>query len=336
LLDDLVGDIQTPLYMLLAATGCVLLIACLNVANLLVARAAARRKELAIRTALGSSRWRLRGEQLTESFVLSAAGGAAGFLLAYSVIQWLVRTRRDMTRAEAIHIDGVVVAFAVGLIFLCAAFAGLISSASAPDDRLVSSLQESSRSHSAGRGQANLRKLLLSLEGALTVVLLVAAGLLLKSYERLRSSNLGCIVSNVLTLHFSLPEAQYTQPAQRVNCFETLLARVRNLPGVQAAGLVTGVPGEGYYGDNGFTIAAHPPLPLGQLQYAIVRWCDPGYLSALGIPILRGEAFDKNSDWTGPRKSWSVIRLHGNFCLMRIPLASTCLRLAASPTKSSA
>ena len=292
LLEDLVGEIKTPLYVLLAATGCVLLIACLNVANLLVARAAARRKELAIRTALGGSRWRLLGEHLTESFVPSAAGGGAGLLLADAVMQWLVSTRQDMSRAETIHIDGGVVAFTVGLIFLCAAFAGLISSVSATDDGVLSSLQDASRSNSAGRARVGLRRCLLSLEVGLTVVLLITAGLLVKSYERLRSSNLGCVTHNVLTMGFGLPEAQYTQPAQRVNFFETLLASVRSLPGVEGAGLSTGVPGQGYMEDNGFAIAEHPPLPLGQIEGAIVRWADPGYFAALGIPVLRGQAFD--------------------------------------------
>jgi predicted permease len=292
LLEDMVGEIKTPLYVLLAATACVLLIACLNVANLLVARAAARRKELAIRTALGGSRWRLLGEHLTESFVLSAAGGAAGLLLAYAVIQWLVSTRQDMRRAEAIHIDGGVVAFTVALIFLCAAFAGLISSVSGKDDRVLSSLQETSRGHTAGRARVGLRRWLLSLEVGLTVVLLIAAGLLLKSYDRMRTSNLGCVTNNVLTMGFGLPDAQYTQPAQRVNFFETLLARVRSLPGVAGAGLVTGVPGQGYMEDNGFAIAEHPALPQGQSDYAVVRWADPGYFAAIGIPILRGRAFD--------------------------------------------
>jgi predicted permease len=292
LLEDLVGDIKTPLYVLLAATACVLLIACLNVANLLVARAAARRRELAIRTALGSSRLRLLGEQLTESFLLSAAGGALGLLLAYAVVQWLVSARQDMSRVESIHIDAVVVGFTLALILLCAIFAGLISSVSASGDRILSSLQESSRSHSGGHSRANLRKLLLALEVGLTAVLLITAGLLLKSYEHLRSSNLGCITENVLTMSFSLPVAQYTKPPQLVNFFEILLARVRSLPGVQAAGFVTAAPGQGYYGDTGFTIAEHPPLPVGQSQYAIFRSADPGYFAALGIPILRGDTFD--------------------------------------------
>ena len=150
LLEDMVGDIKTPLYVLLAATGCVLLIACLNIANLLVARSATRRRELAIRAALGGSRRRLLGKHLTETFLLSAVGGAAGVMLAYAVIQWFVATRQDMSRVEAIHVDGVVVAFALGLIFLCALFAGMVSSLSVSGDHILSSLQESSRSYSAG------------------------------------------------------------------------------------------------------------------------------------------------------------------------------------------
>src|SRR6266446_1781731 len=291
LLEDVVGDIKTPLYVLLAATGCVLLIGCLNVANLLVARAAARRRELAIRAALGGSRRRLLGEHLTESFLLSTVGGAAGLLLARAVIEWLVSTRQDISRVEAIHMDGMVVTFTLGLIFFCAAFAGLISSVSG-GDKILSTLQESSRSHSAGPARVSLRKWLLSLEVGLTVVLLVGAGLLLKSYQRLRTSDLGCVTNNVLTMRLALPEAQYAHAVQRVNFFETLLERVRSLPGVQSAGLVRVVPGQGYGGDSGFWVAEHPPLLQGQSQYAIVRWADPGYFAALGIPLLRGQTFD--------------------------------------------
>ena len=282
----------TCYWLRLAATGCVLLIACLNVANLLVARSAARRKELAIRTALGGSRWRLLGEHLTESFVLSAAGGSVGLALAYAVTQWLVDTRQDMSRAETIHIDVGVVVFTLGLIFLCATFAGLISSVSATDGKIQTALQESSRSNSAGRARVKLRTWLLSLEIGLTVVLLITASLLVKSYERLRSSSLGCVTRNVLTMGFGLPEAQYTQPAQRLFFFEKLLASVRSLPGVDGAGLASAVPGQGYIQDNGFSIAEHPPLPLGQTNYALVRYVDPGYFAALGIPVLRGQAFD--------------------------------------------
>jgi len=295
LLESIVGDLTKPLYVLLGATGCVLLIACLNVANLLVARSAARRKELAVRTALGGSRLRLLREHMMESFLLSAAGGLVGCVLAYAVLQWLMNVRHDMSRAEAIHMDGIVVGFIFGVIVLCAMFAGLISAATSKDDQVLAVLQDSSRSHSAGYSRASLRKVLLSLELGLTVVLLIGAGLLLKSYAKLRTANLGCITQNVLTTYFDLPEARYTQMTQRVNFFETLLSRVRNLPGVRAAGLVFPVvPGDGYGGDHGFTIVEHPPLPLGKGTFALHRWTDPGYFAAIGIPLLRGRTFDGN------------------------------------------
>jgi putative ABC transport system permease protein len=300
LLDDLVGDIKTSLYLLLAATVCVLLIACLNVASLLVARSTARRKELAIRAALGGSRWRLLSEHLTESFLLSAGGGGVGLLMAYAAIQWFVVTRPDITRIETIHMDAMVAGFVVGLVFLCALLAGLTSSVSINGNQVLSALQESSRSNSAGLERVRLRKWLLSLEVGLTVMLLIGAGLLQKSYEQMRSSNLGCATNNVLTMRFSLPEARYSQPVQRVAFFDALLERVRALPGVGAAGLVRAVPGQGYFGDSGFWIAEHPPLPQGQLQYAMVRWADPRYFAALGIPFLHGQTFDANARLDGP------------------------------------
>ena len=294
LLEAIVGDIKTPLYVLFAATGCLLLIGCLNVASLLVARGAARRKELAVRAALGGSRWRLLSEQLTETFLLSLAGGAAGLAFAFAAIRWFVAIRQDISRVEAIRIDPIVVAFAAGVILLCAVFAGVMSSFSLQGDQVLSSLQESSRSHSAGRSQVKMRKWLLALEVGLTVVLLIGAGLMLKSYQRLRSANLGSITQNVLTMHLDLPGAKYSQPIQRLSFFEALLERVRSLPGVQSAGFTTSVPGEGYPGDRVFVIQEHPPLPIGQSQYVVDYWVDPGYFEALGIPLLRGQTFDQN------------------------------------------
>jgi len=292
LLEDMVGDIATPLYVLLAATGCLLLIACLNVASLLVARSATRRRELAIRAALGGSGWRLLGEHLMESLLLSIGGGASGLLLAYAIIRWFVTTRQDMSRVDAIHMDGAVAVFVLGLVLTCAFIACLTSSLSLRGGRILSALQESPRSQSAGIAKVKLRKWLLALEVGLTAVLLIGAGLLLKSYRQLRSANLGCITTNVLTMRLSLPEAKYSQSVERIDFFATLLDRVRSLPGVEGAGLVRAVPGAGYGGDSGFAIAEHPPLPLGKGQYAMVRWSDPGYFQALGIPILRGQSFD--------------------------------------------
>jgi predicted permease len=291
LIDALVGDIKPALYMLLAATGCMLLIACLNVANLLTARSAARRRELAIRTALGGGRFRLLREQLIETFVLFSVGGAAGLALAYAALRWLVMTRSDMVRVESIGIDAVVVATVAGLVLICALFAGLIPLLGSRSGNLLAALQESSRGSTSGPSRIGVRKVLVGAEVAFTVVLLVSAGLLLKSYMRLRSNDLGCATDKILTMHFTLPEAQYGKPVQRMTFFDDLLARVRALPGVQAAGLVRAVPGEGYFGDAGIAVAEHPPLPQGQSQLALVRWADPGYFAAIRIPLLRGRTF---------------------------------------------
>jgi len=288
LLEHMVGEIKKPLYILLAATCCLLLIACLNVANLLVARAVARRKELAIRTAMGGGWWRLVRERLMESLLLSAAGGALGLVLADAAVGWLVRTRQDMSRIDAVHIDGTVAGFTVGVIVVCALFAGLAAAFSVSGKQILNALHEGAR---AGSSRAALRKVLLTVEVGLTVMLLIGAGLLLKSYERLRASSMGCATQNVLTMQLLLPSARYKAPADRANFFDALLTRVRALPGVESAGFVTAVPGQGYWGDWGFTIVEHPPLPQGKGLFAPNRWADPGYFQAMGIPLLRGRTF---------------------------------------------
>jgi len=291
MLDDAVHNYKTPLYALLAATGCVLLIACMNVAGLLVARAASRNKELAIRAALGGGRLRLMRERLIESLLLSAAGGALGMLLAWGALAWLIHIRHDMNRIEAIRIDGVVAAFTVGIIVLCALFSGLISAASAGAKNVLAGLQEGSRSHSAGTTRALLRRILLAVEVGLTVVLLVGAGLLLKSFQRLRSADIGVPVDNVLTMRIALPDARYGEPHKAVAFFEQLIAGVRALPGVWAAGLVSSAPGEGWAGDTNFSIVEHPPLAPGQGLDFMIRGAEPGYFSAIGLPLLKGRIF---------------------------------------------
>lgn len=292
LLEHVVGEIKKPLYVLLTATFCLLLIACLNVANLLVARAASRRKELAIRTALGGGWLRLIGERLMECLLLSASGGALGLLLALAALHWLARTRQELSRIESVQIDGAVAAFTVGIVALCALSSGLITAFSTNDKRILGTLQEGSRSVSGGSAQTSLRKTLLTIEVGLTVMLLIGAGLLLKSYERLRSTDMGCVTQNVITMHLGIPDARYATPAQRAAFYDTLLDRVRALPGVDAAGFATVVPGQGYRMDWTFRIVEHPPLPRGSGQFALSRWADAKYFQAMGIPILRGRTFD--------------------------------------------
>jgi putative ABC transport system permease protein len=298
-----VGNVKPALYMLLAATGCMLLIACLNVANLLTARSAARAREIAIRKALGGGRFRLLREQLIETLVLFSVGGAAGLALAYAALRWFVMRRSDMVRVESIAIDGVVVASVAGLVLICALLAGLIPVLAGRSGNLVAALQESSRSSTSGHSRTGVRKVLVGAEVAFTVVLLVSAGLLLKSYMRLRSNDLGCTTDNILTMHFTLPEVHYSKPAQRVAFFDDLLARVRALPGVNAAGLVRAVPGEGRFGDGSVTIAEHPPLPQGHTLLAIVRWADLSYFAAIKIPFLRGRTFGSDQRLDGAKEA---------------------------------
>ncbi|MFL6428465.1 MAG: ABC transporter permease, partial [Acidobacteriaceae bacterium] len=228
LLDATVEDFRTPLYALLAATLCVLLIACLNLANLLVARSAARQRDFAIRAALGGTRWRLIREHLTESLVLSIVGGAFGLLLAAAALSWLQHSKINIARGQEVHLDWWSLAFILAISTITGLVAGLIPSLGLHAGQLLESLQSSSRSHS-GRGRAQLRKTLLTVEVGLTVVLLLGAGLLLKSYQRLRTRDLGCAVKNVLTMQFSLPDAHYSEPTQKVAFFEQLLAKVRGL-----------------------------------------------------------------------------------------------------------
>ena len=237
---------------------------------------------------------RLIRERLIESLLLSAAGGALGLLLAWGALAWLIHVRPDMNRVEAIHFDSVAAGFTLAIIFLCTLFSGLISALSSGRGNILGGLQEGSRSHSGGRSRALLRRILLSAEVGLTVVLLVGAGLLLKSFQHLRSSDLGVPVDNVLTLHLELPGARYKQQEQKIAFFEQLIARVRALPGVSSAGLVSAAPGEGWNGDDLMSIVEHPPLPKGQGLDFMLRGADPGYFSAIGLPILRGRTFKED------------------------------------------
>jgi predicted permease len=294
LLESEVGKIKPALYVLFAATGCLLLIACLNIANLLVARATSRRKESAIRTALGGSRAQLIREQVTESLLLCMAGGGLGLLLAWSAVGWLVRERSDLPRIYAAHLDGPVILFGMGVMALCALIAGLVPALSGDDRHVLNVLRDASRSHAGSRERVRLRRVLLAAEVGMTMMLLTSAGLLLKSYQRLRAVDLGCATHNVLTMDLGLPETRYATPAQRVAFFELLLDRVRALPGVQSAGLDTTLPGTGRQRTNAFAIEEVPSPTVGKFFVADARSVDPGLFQAIQIPLIRGRFFRDN------------------------------------------
>jgi putative ABC transport system permease protein len=288
--DDQVHEVKASLYVLMGAVGCVLLIACLNVANLFVARAASRRKEIAIRASLGAGRARLLREQIIGSVALTCVGGALGVLFAVGGLRWIVQVRTDLPRPEAIHVDAGVLCFALAMTILSGVFAGFFPAISAVSG-VPKSLQENSRSISGGQSRARTRKVLLAAEVALTVVLLIGAGLLLKSFVALRAVDMGCATNNVLTMGVSLPDARYSKPEQVEEFYSQLLDRVRSTPGVSAAGFVNVLPGLGHFVDNTFSIPGRPPLPRGQSLDAVIRDADPGYFQAVNIPLIRGRYF---------------------------------------------
>ncbi|MGH9590650.1 MAG: ADOP family duplicated permease, partial [Terracidiphilus sp.] len=292
LADALAKNVKQPLMILLCAAACMLLIGCLNIANLLVARSAARQKELAVRAALGAQRTALIRAQMMESLLVALAGGIAGVLLSLASTGWLVRTWRDLPTAQGIHVDGAVLAFACALVIAAALLAGLLPAISSTGKSSVAALQASSRNMVGSRGRTAMRKSLLTIEIAITVVLLIGAGLLLKSFWKLWTTDLGCVTNNVLTMDYSLPQQKYDAPEKRNAFNEALLQKIRALPGVRAAALGTSVPGSGWGGDDVFTIPEHPPISPGSLlPDAMIRAASPQYFSALGIPLLSGRFF---------------------------------------------
>jgi predicted permease len=291
MIDDVVKDVRTPLIVLLCAVGCMLLIACLNVSNLLVARSAARRKEFAVRGALGGSRLALIREQMTESLLICTGGGSLGLMISVLATRWLASHWQALPRADAIQVDTGVLAFSIGLIILTALLAGLLPAISSTGSGVLAALQESSRAIGGSASRAMLRKILLTAEIALTVILLVSAGLLFKSFLHLRNSDLGCVTDHVLTVKYGLPEKQYDTREKIISFHESLLAGVRRLPGVRATALISTPPGGGYEGDNVFTIPERPSTKFNLLNDANYRTIDPGYFSALQIPLLSGRFF---------------------------------------------
>jgi predicted permease len=291
LLDAETYKVKALLYALFAATACLLLIACLNIANLLVARSASRRKESAIRTALGGSRGRLMRDRVLESLLLSLAGGALGILLAQVALRWLVSLRSDLPRADSIHLDWVAVLFSLVIASLCGIGAGLAPGLAEDDQQVLKALQESSRSVSGSRRSVRLRRALLSIEVALTVVLLVGAGLFLRSYQRLRAVDIGVPTANLLTMSIDLPDASYKEGTKKVAFFEQLIERVNALPGVRGAGVTNELPGQGAGQDDAITVHENPPLTKGSWLDAKVRFVDPGYFQVMRIPLLQGRFF---------------------------------------------
>src|SRR5687768_9288095 len=294
--EQFVGQVRPILLVLLAAVGFVLLIACANVASLLLTRSLSRQKEVAIRAALGANRWRVVRQLLTESILLSLVGGAFGLLIAYWGVDALVTTLPDsqlnaLPFLKSLRLDATILAFSFGLSLLTGLVFGLAPAIQSSRPDLNEVLKEGGRT-TAGGAKHRLRSVLVTTEIALAVVLLVGAGLMMKSLLRLLDSNVGFDPQNVLTMTLSLPMPKYQDFDKQLSFYDQLNARVESLPGVTGAGTVNVLPLQGG-NTTRFYIDGDPVPQPGQENEANVRVVDHTYFQTLGVPIIAGRAFDE-------------------------------------------
>ena len=290
--EELVGDTRSTLLILLGAVGFVLLIACANVANLLLVRAAARQKEIALRTALGAGRLRIVRQMITESVMLALVGGALGTLLAIWGVNLLVTLSADSLPPTAqVGIDASV----LGFTFLISVLTGIVFGL-APAVRMMNlnvgeSLKEGGRTSSEGASRNRLRSTLVVIESAVAVMLLVGAGLLIRSLIELQNTNPGFDANNVLTMSVHLTREKYSTLDKTSNFFQELERRVSGLPGVESVGLVTELALSGQLNDMPFTVEGRPPVTIDQAFDADFRRVNQHYLRTMRIPLLRGRNF---------------------------------------------
>jgi putative ABC transport system permease protein len=292
--EQLVGNVRPALWVLLGAVGFVLLIACANVANLLLARAAAREKEIALRAALGAGRLRLVRQLLTESLLLALLGSILGLVFASWGIPALVAiSPRELVNLQGVGINLTVLAWTLTVSLVTGIIFGLAPSLAATRLNLNDALKEGGKgAEGQGSGSRRLRNILVVAEVALALVLLAGAGLLVRSFTRLQKIDTGFNTDNVLTMVLRLPAVKYKEDPQIVTFFRQATERIRALPGVRSVGTVNHLPLYGGLGSaTGFTIEGRPMPPPGQEPSTNVRVSDSAYFNVMGIPLLRGRNF---------------------------------------------
>jgi putative ABC transport system permease protein len=295
-----IGDVRTPLLIFSGAIGFVLLIACANVANLLLMRVASRDREMAVRAALGAGRWRLVRQMLTETLVLTTIGSVAGIGVAWATLRLLLALapQKMLPRADGIRLDPWTLGFTAGLAIVTAIVCGAIPALHASEHRLRDSLAAGARTVTGGRHR--LRSLLVAGEIALALVLLTGAGLLVRSFERLRSVDVGFDPRNVLAVTVDLPPARYPDATAMREFDARVLANLSAIPGVEAAGAINSVPVVGRNGvSGGFALEDGREVPSGYSANAIAA--SPGYLRTMGIRIERGRDFTADDRTNGAR-----------------------------------
>lgn len=292
LYEDTVGNVRKSLYVLLGVVGLVLLIACGNVANLLLARSASREKEIAIRTALGASRGRVVRQLVTESLVLSLIGGVFGLLLAYGGTRFLIANTSPGTipRLEEVGMDWRVLVFSLLISVLTGLIFGLVPSLHSAKVDLTTSLNEGGHGGTAGARGRGFRTALMVAEVSLALLVLVGAGLLIKSFERLRQVDKGFQSEKLLTANIALAETKYGEPPQQVAFFDQLLQRLATVPGVQSVGAASDVPLLGRDSYENVFIEGRPVEKSADALQAGGQMISPSYFQTMGVPLRKGRA----------------------------------------------
>jgi predicted permease len=299
---ELAGGARPVLLVLAGAVGFVLLIACANVANLYLARAASRSREIAIRTAIGAGARHVVRQLLVESVLLASLGGAAGLLVAaWGARAVNVLRPAGLPRAEEVAVDGRVLLFTAGLSLLTGVLFGLVPALQAARPDLAEVMKQGAKGTSGGPGRARTRSALLVAEVAFSLVLLVGAGLMLKSFARLHDVNPGFATERLLTARVTLPPTKYDSTAKKAAFADALLPRLRALPGVRGAAVVSSVPLTGQNAQYGYWIDGRPPATASDVPVAVVRSATADYFRAMQIPLRRGRFYEDRPG--GPREA---------------------------------
>ena len=298
---DYVGNLRTPILILFAAVALVLLIACANVANLLLAQATSRRREIAIRAALGASRLAIIRQLLVQSLLLAGAGGVLGVFGAIWGVQWLSKlVPESLSKLQSVSVDARVFLFTLGVTVLTALVFGAVPAFHASRSKPGETLSDVGRDVAGGMSGRYVRRVLVVAEVALAVVLLVGAGLLIRSFQRLRQVDPGFKGDNLLTMRMVLPFSKYSKPEQRRAFYDELLRRVDELPGVESAGMITFLP-LSFSGMNfSFSVEGRSAPGDMELPLAVYRVVSPDYFRAMTIPLQRGRVFDSRDTADAP------------------------------------
>jgi len=290
--DELVGDVRTALYVLFGAVACLLLIANANVANLMLARASVRGKEIALRSALGASRGRIIRQLLTESVLLAVVGGLLGLLIA----QWgtealIAAVPQNIPRVNEIALDGAVLAFTMILSLVTGIVFGLVPAWQASHVDLNTALKSGTRGGGGSEGKHRVRNILVMTEVALALILLICASLLIQSFTRLGQVDTGMRTQRLFTARIGLPESAYPKPENIISFFDQLMPRLRAIPGVESVTAVWPLPLSGSVNVSTFDIEERP-APEGQSPDAVTRIVGSDYFKTMGIPVLQGRGFE--------------------------------------------